>query len=105
MLPVDEDVFQQVSWNSANPNNTDRQNRNVYFEYLKRIGKIFKITNTQSEKKKSSGSCSTKPAWEKSIGQPEQGNTLLKLIQRTEEVEIFSIMQSDCLKYPGLSLY
>ena len=102
MLPVEENVFQRVSWNCANPNNTDTEklnNRNVYFKSLKRIGKIFKIKNTQSERNKSSRSCSTKPAWEggilkelpnteKSRDEPHQHNTTINIIRRTEQVKI-----------------
>ena len=103
MIPVEENVFQRVSWNCANPNNTDTEklnNRNVYFKSLKRIGKIFKIKNIQSERNKSSRSCSTKPAWEggilkelsrreKSRAEPDQSDTILNIIGRTEQVKIY----------------
>ena len=103
MLPVEENVFQRVSWNCANPNNTDTEklnNRNVYFKSLKRIGKIFKIKNIQSERNKSSRSCNTKPAWEggilkelsrreKSRAEPDQRDTILNIIGRTEQVKIY----------------
>ena len=100
MIPVEEDVFQRVSWNSADPNNTDTtDNRNVYFKSLKRIGNIFKIKNTVSERNKSSRSWSSKPAWEggklpelskteKSRAGSQQRNTTLNIIQRTEQVKM-----------------
>ena len=99
MLPVEENVFQPVSWNCANPNNSETHNRNIYFKSLKRIGKIFKIKNTQSERNKSSRSCITKPAWEggivkelsnkeKSRDQPHKRNTTINIIRRTEQVKI-----------------
>ena len=99
MLPVDENVFQRVSWTSANPNNADTQNRNVYSKSLKRIGKIFKIRNTRLERNKSSGSCSTKSAWEggvlkeasqaeKSRDEPEQRSRTLNIRRRSEQVKI-----------------
>ena len=99
MIPVEEDVFQRVSWNSADPYNTDTENRNVYFQSLKRIGNIFKITNTVSERNKSSRSWSSKPAWEggklpelskteKSRAGSQQRNTTLNIIQRTEQVKM-----------------
>ena len=92
MLPVDENVFQRVSWTSANPNNADTQNRNVYSKSLKRIGKIFKIRNTRLERNKSSGSCSTKSAWEggvlKEPSQAEKNSTTLNIRRRSEQVKI-----------------
>ena len=88
MIPVDEDVFQRVSWNCANPTNTDTQNRNVYFKSLKRMSQLLKIKNTETERNKSSGSCSTKPAWEGGIVKPEQRNPRLKIIQRTETDQV-----------------
>ena len=92
MLPVDENVFQRVSWTSANPNNADTQNKNVYSKSLKRIGKIFKIRNTRLERNKSSGSCSTKSAWEggvlKEPSQAEKNSTTLNIMRRSEQVKI-----------------
>ena len=104
MLPVEEDVFQRVSWNCANPTNNidiDTQNRNVYFTFWRRIGKIFKIKNTESERNKSYRGCSIKPAWEggilkqvsrgeKSKAAPEPHNTRQNIIQGREQVKIYS---------------
>ena len=72
MFPVEEDVFQRISWNAPNTegnhtNYNTEPNENVYLKSLKRIGKIFKFRKTNSERNISLRSRNTTSAWEDTI--------------------------------------